>query len=694
MLTMRQDEEEWIEYRETMKDTIAKGGLPEDTFYDLRGNHDKFGVPLANSHFDFFSQYSISSVLNRTGNVQSITLLNNGWKHLFVGLDTTIAIGLRGPTNLFGHATDKILSELDAELSQWDSQSLETMTKIVFGHFPLSFSTATETGKHLEDLFAKHAISAYLCGHLHTKFGRNLKRHHTQLPHCSKTFQHYFQLNAHDMAISCYKKQNCGLDKSSIKEFWEWEMGDWRKSRIMRVIAIDEGHASFVDFDYKMLSLPYDNESVALPTIIVPTFPLDSRTMQRISTSVTHDCRSSNLSYSESIRALVFSASPITSVKAKIYDIAAGNFDLIMELELRKHSNTMDRGDFYAANWNSQIFMDPSPNRYWLQIEAVEDSGKRTYSQIRPFSVEWKAAPLIWTWKEFLVMGCRWDSLYQPLLWFIFVFLLLLLLVPKLIFFYTGNRNQFSRWTLIILNCKSLSNFLFKIPLWTLIEASRVPSIWWGQLLHLVYLIFFPWFYGQVLAEGSRTGYMSHKGWTIMLPELAHQQSGVGIPDAIVIVLPHLYLVVFPLLLVVSALASERVACQMHYLLQSEKKELKVSFERTADPRNSEGQGTLDWQINDPISLSPELNNVNFNRLLTLSDEHCAEGCTASCMHCGRWIRKALLGVCLVILWRHWKQSEALIGAYGAKAVLASPGFVWPVPVLLAIAIFKTKGLR
>lgn len=31
----------------------------------------------------------------------------SGWKHLFVGLDSALGVGLRGPTNLFGHLTDR-----------------------------------------------------------------------------------------------------------------------------------------------------------------------------------------------------------------------------------------------------------------------------------------------------------------------------------------------------------------------------------------------------------------------------------------------------------------------------------------------------------------------------------------------------------------------------------------------------------
>jgi len=101
----------------------------------------------------------------------------DGRKHLFVGIDDAMQIGLRAPSNVFGHPTDQSLVDIDQQLSQWDHDNSAPVTKIVFGHFPMSFRTSTETGKHPEGIFAKHNISAYVCGHLHTKFGKHLYNH-------------------------------------------------------------------------------------------------------------------------------------------------------------------------------------------------------------------------------------------------------------------------------------------------------------------------------------------------------------------------------------------------------------------------------------------------------------------------------------------------------------------------------------
>ena len=69
----RQDEDEWIEYRDSFQKVVDDSGIPQKKFYDLRGNHDKYGVPL-NSPLDYHSTYSISARMNRTSLVQSVTV--------------------------------------------------------------------------------------------------------------------------------------------------------------------------------------------------------------------------------------------------------------------------------------------------------------------------------------------------------------------------------------------------------------------------------------------------------------------------------------------------------------------------------------------------------------------------------------------------------------------------------------------
>lgn len=156
-----------------------------------------------------------------------------------------MGVGLRSPTNIFGQPTDRLLSDLDAALSQWDNQSTSSLvTKIVFGHFPISFSALTTSGRSIRDVFLKHSLSAYLCGHLHTSFGRNLKRHHTSDKQQFFSKQ-YFQFDIHEGMPTTVSNGNCSARTESVAEFWEWEMGDWRSARSMRILAIDSGYVSY-----------------------------------------------------------------------------------------------------------------------------------------------------------------------------------------------------------------------------------------------------------------------------------------------------------------------------------------------------------------------------------------------------------------------------------------------------------------
>lgn len=74
LLTMKQNEEEWMEYQSVMEDVIQRSGLDRTIFYDVRGNHDTFGVPEIGGAWDFYSKYSINGLLGRRSNVNSITL--------------------------------------------------------------------------------------------------------------------------------------------------------------------------------------------------------------------------------------------------------------------------------------------------------------------------------------------------------------------------------------------------------------------------------------------------------------------------------------------------------------------------------------------------------------------------------------------------------------------------------------------
>lgn len=627
LLTMKQNEQEWVEYRDVMEDVVKKSGLDKSIFYDLRGNHDNFGVPSVGSAFDFFSNYSLNAQAGRTGPVNSVTLQTGIKRYLFVGIDSTMAVGLRGPTNLFGHPTDELLAELDSELSKWGAEPNNPVVKISFGHYPLSFSAASESGRTLKDVFLKHSITAYLCGHLHLRFGMNLKRLH-------RPGNDLMQLNMQQTS-----SKNFPNGSSQGQEFWEWEMGDWRKSRAVRVLAVDRGHASFVDINLK---------SSAKETIILPTFPLDSRFTLTSAQLTEFEHQSLDPSHYMTIRALVFSSSPIISVVARAYDSQLGNFDLVLEESMTNIEDSYSRGALYAAPWNFKAFQDPSPERYWLQIEAIDVRGRSTLTDLRPFSINGLSSSLSWTWKEFMVMGCQWAALYFPILWLSLGCFFFILLLPVALLIFSNKKFTLQNYS----TDKSFKNGVG----WIFTEFYKLHSLWLGFLVYLFYLVLFPWLSGQLFTDGGERGYMTYKGWVVKHPEMGKKLEYLGIPDIMVIVIPHLVFVVFPSLLVATGLALESEVYRMHLLALSGKKE------------------------DDHCKETLKSRHTN-------SQNH-----RSSKFHTGtRWIRKVLMVVCLLVFYKHFKSCKTLVKAYEINPLLHFPIYTLSIPLLLAYTIYKTS---
>ncbi|KAI5055933.1 hypothetical protein GOP47_0029454 [Adiantum capillus-veneris] len=648
LTSRRQDEKEWIQYRQAISKVIIDSGLPAYAFYDLRGNHDKFGVPKAGSRLDYFSKYSMSSLRNRTRNVQSITLKSSGWKHLFVGVDTSMNVGLRGPCNLFGHPSEEQLTEMDLELSQWDTCPPEKVTKLVFGHFPMSFTASTERGSRPEFILAKHSVAAYVCGHLHKSFGPNLINHHL-----------------HSNGRTGKLHECGGGSEDGIGEFWEWELGDWRMRRTLRIITIDQGHTAFVDFDVSELNASDHENKDWLPTFIVPTYPLDLQRMER-SAQLPHSAAIEDV-----VRALVFSQQPLVSVIAKLYHMISGKPHLLEELKMHAIDKVGNTGYIYEARWNSIKYKDSPVKQYAYQVSTLDSAGKLTESSIRSFSIDRRVSELKKTWREFLVMGFLWEEAFMVLLWLAFASLVIFFLLPKFFLHFLLGNGRYERWSYCLFkmaNQKLTARRSLELFIWFWLQGCAHNVLWFEQLFVLVWLIFFPWYWGQALADGHSLGFMSLRGWEVRLSDIS-PLSGLGWPDLMVIVLPYLYFVVLPLYTLTFALSAE---ASLHEIYQMEMPASLKKKERTVEEINGDMKSFLSCQGGDEDTQKQDESSFVIEHSFKWPKR-------ASC----RRVRLLLMGCCVILSFIHFGQVYAVAGAYGSIAVLASPGFAWPVPVLM-----------
>lgn len=652
-----QYEEEWIEYRDSLQKVVDESGIPLRRFNDLRGNHDKYGVPPS-SKLDYFSKYSISAALNRSSLVQSVTVEGrDGQKLLFVGFDDSMTVGLRSPSNSFGHPTDELLAQLDMQLRRWDDA--EGVTKIVYGHYPMSFTTSTESGKRPEEFMANNGVAAYLCGHLHTKFGRRLYKRH----------------------------------KTRNGEFWEWEVGDWRTSRMLRVLAVDNGDTSFVDLE---LIPPADkSEEYVMPTFILQTHPLDSRFMLPSSAKAVP---------SNSIRALVFSEAIPISVMARIYEFTTKRSPkLVNETSMKLFKKGQRGAYYYTAPWQSERFGQSSGRlKYAMQIIVEDNKGSMQHSDMRFFSVEGKPGEFHLAPLAFMFFGFPWERVFPVLLWSMISFLVSCLVIPKVFLHQLQKRGGYGEWFTSVFTPASTTweglVKIAKVPFWVMVEGARNRLLWAGMSTYMVFLILFPWFSGRILGDDYPLGHMSLRGWTGVQPSPSGLESfsGLGVPDIMGIVLPYVYEVVFPLLLLLSALAAERVVCEFHRTrlekLLHKKNEIHTSessLSRTADHADNDDSLSKDREVTDSNSkeeTQAESGSPFSERKGTRHDDHCRL--------CKRFVRRGLVLGCVLVAYNHWRLCSAMLEAYGPMALVAAPAYAWGVPALLMITIFQTSKIR
>lgn len=516
---------------------------------------------------------------------------------------------------------------MESELQYWDSFPNALVTKVTFGHFPMSFTASSEKGERYENIFARHSVSAYICGHLHAKLSKQLWRIHT---------------------IGLASKE-----PKREKQFWEWELGDWKEFRLIRILAVDRGEVSFLD-----ISLPSNSgQQKKFQTTILITYPIDSRSMNRI--------ESSNHSLRNDINALVFSVQPILNVTAKVFDSSRA-FRVVEEIPLQLSSNSGADKPLFHAKWNADSYMSASATRYWLQVFVLDSLGKETASTLRPFSVEGKMAHYSNTWLAYLVFNVQWEKLFSVLLWSNISSLFTLLSLPKLLHYFMEKNPSYQRWAMSVSISKPIQRrrILF-YGFWFLIEGSRSRKLWFSMVIFLLYLLTLPWFWGHATSENGDIATMYMFGWKVQVPDSLITKERLGTPDIMTITLPFMYMVVTPSILLIYSLFAERSA---------------ACLRSSRITRCSDG----------PMSsrLEPEQRPQFVAEASTKS----YRGTSTSFVYkvLGGWTRRIVLLVCLAVASIHLKLSSVLMEFYDIRAVTWSPAVACGPLFLLGAAIYST----
>jgi hypothetical protein len=262
--------------------------LDESRLLDVRGNHDTFDVPFRGDggRGDLFAATAASGRRNATARAARSPLLGGSGggatgaagaaaaaaapnpRVAVITVDAAKAAGLRRPANFAGTVDASLRAELAAALRNGGgagaaSDADAADVTLAFGHFPLSFLEDARLEAHEEAAaaaagsatvgaaLARAGTAAYLCGHLHWRFGARLHRWHA-------------------FAAPASRPQS-----ASRLPLLELEAGDWKESRAWRLIAFDAAAANALSFRDAV----FDATSAG-PLIVMITSPPDARYAQ------------------------------------------------------------------------------------------------------------------------------------------------------------------------------------------------------------------------------------------------------------------------------------------------------------------------------------------------------------------------------------------------------------------------------
>jgi hypothetical protein len=238
---------EWASYRRVASALVAAAGLGRDErlLLEVRGNHDAFDVYRRGGRGDLYAHHAAAGRRNATA-LAAVTRVGGaasgagGPSVAIVSFDAARSPGARRPANFAGVASPALRRELRTALRSARSAD----ATLAFGHFPLSFleGPRRDARASVAAALAAHNASAYLCGHLHWRFGDRLHAWHGRpLP----------------------------------APLLELEAGDWKEARAWRLLAFDadaKAALSFRDFVF--------DAAKKAPFTVMLTSPGDARYAQ------------------------------------------------------------------------------------------------------------------------------------------------------------------------------------------------------------------------------------------------------------------------------------------------------------------------------------------------------------------------------------------------------------------------------
>ncbi|KAJ3429484.1 helicase related [Anaeramoeba flamelloides] len=445
-----QQKREWEDYHRI----IHESNLTMK-FFDVKGNHDNWGIANKYSSNNYYYQYSQQKEYLSNSDRSKIEKYEIDFefgKYVFLSLDFNQYPGVSRPFGVFGLPGEKELNSLETYLA-----GIKSNHTILFGHHPFMFQNPyirTSTKKSFSKLVRENRVLAYLTGHYHQP----------------------------GMYSELFGKR---------KGLMELEVADLSWQRYFRICAIDNDIFSFIDLRLEDLKKP----------IALVTNPTDSKFLS----SKEPLWRISN---SEYLRVLIFEdhlsddAHRTKSVEFQLFE--EGKEEGATKKALSRVSNDHP---LWVQEWDPTAYQ--KADGCVVKIILTLNSGEKIIKS-QPFSVNGKQSNMGFTIPQIYQRLNIYQitvSLFVIIMIFCFVFLLI---VPKII---KMSKFTTQQWKFFDKELRSNSNykqmrfqkivkFHFKYNFWKYARLSK--KIWLLFFVSMVFLLFSPAMISPMITDNGK----------------------------------------------------------------------------------------------------------------------------------------------------------------------------------------------